>query len=75
MHQPMQGAHRQRQDSREGNMELVSISEVAEELGWSYHRTRNNIRRNPLASQLVRKVGNLVVLDRKVVEVLRDTSK
>lgn len=67
----MEGAQHQ----QEGDMELVSISEVATQLGWSYHRTRNTIRRTPEANSLIRKVGNLVILDKKVVEVLRDTSK
>ena len=50
---------------------LVSISEVAKEMGWSYHTTRNRLAKDPGTKDLAIKVGHAVCYQRKVLEVLR----
>ena len=54
--------------------DLISISEVAKEMGWPYHRTRNKLSRNPDTKCLGKKVGHAVCYSRKVLEVLREAS-
>lgn len=54
--------------------DLVSITQVAKEMGWSYHRTRNRLSRNPLTASLGQKVGHAVCYSKKVLEVLRAAS-
>lgn len=54
---------------------LISISEVAKEMGWSYHQARNQLSRNLKTKGLSMKVGHAVCYKREVLEVLRDAAK
>lgn len=52
--------------------DLITISTVAKELGVSYHVARNRLLRNPSTIPLRKEVdGNVVVYDKKVLEILR----
>ncbi|UOL48415.1 hypothetical protein [Pseudomonas phage Almagne] len=51
--------------------DLISISEVAKEMGWSYHTTRNRLAANDKTKSLGQKVGHSVCYQRAVLEVLR----
>lgn len=52
-------------------MDIVTISQIAEKLGVSYHVARNRLRRNTEAKTYRIKLGHTVVYDRKVLEVLQ----
>lgn len=54
---------------------LISISEVAKEMGWTYHQARNRLSRNLKTSALGIKVGHAVCYKREVLEVLRDDAQ
>lgn len=51
---------------------LVSIGDVAKAKGWSYHKTRNKLRKNPETSKLAQKVGHAVCYDARVLEVISE---
>lgn len=53
--------------------QLISISQVAKEMGWTYHQARNRLRKNPRTRAMGQKVGHAVCYDRRVLEVLRET--
>lgn len=55
--------------------DLISISEVAKEMGWSYHTTRNRLAANEKTKSLGQKVGHSVCYQREVLEVLRGPTK
>lgn len=55
--------------------ELISITEVAKELGCSYHTARNRLAKNERTSALSVKVGHAVCYKREVLEVLRGPTK
>jgi len=50
---------------------LISIGEVAEKMGWSYHTTRNRLAKNKDTKDLGIKVGHAVCYKVEVLEVLR----
>lgn len=50
---------------------FISISDVAKEMGWSYHTTRNRLAKNDKTKALSMKVGHAVCYKREVLEVLR----
>lgn len=56
-------------------MELISIGEIAKELGWPYHRTRNRLARNEKTKGLAHKVGHAVCYEKKALEILREASR
>lgn len=51
---------------------LVSIGEVAKAMGWSYHRTRNRLARNPKTQALSQKVGHAVCYESVVLDLIRE---
>lgn len=53
---------------------LISISEVAKAMGWTYHQARNRLRKNPEAKKLSHKVGHAVCYEAKVLEVISEAS-
>lgn len=55
--------------------DLISISEVAKKMGWSYHTTRNRLARDQETKDLAIKIGHAVCYKREVLEVLRGTTK
>lgn len=56
-------------------MDLISIGEIAREMNWPYHRTRNRLARNPETKALAKKVGHAVCYDKKALEILREANR
>lgn len=56
-------------------MELMSIGEIAQAMGWSYHRTRNRLARNEKTKELAHKIGHAVCYEKKALEILREASR
>lgn len=52
--------------------QLITIREVATQLGVSYHVARNRLKRNKEADQYKHKLGHTVVYDAKVLEVIKE---
>lgn len=52
--------------------ELITITQVAKELGVSYHVARNRLKRNPDTEQYKTKLGHTVVYDKKVLKIICD---
>lgn len=50
---------------------LITISQVAKELGLSYHVARNHLNRCVECAQYKTKLDHTVVYDKKVLEILR----
>lgn len=50
---------------------LISIGEIAKAVGWSYHRTRNRLARNPETSALSQKVGHAVCYRVEALDLIK----
>lgn len=50
---------------------IVTISQIAKELGVSYHVARNKLRRNEEAKKYRKKLGHTVVYDEAVMEIIK----
>lgn len=52
--------------------QLITIAQVAKELGVSYHVARNRLNRNEDCKQYKTKLDHSVVYDKKVLEILKE---
>lgn len=52
--------------------DLISIAQVAKELGCSYFVARNKLLRNKECEKLKTKVGHVVVYNKKALEIIRN---